>query len=176
MRSVWIVSAIGLLVLNALTLVPAAGDFHPYLSGASLAVALLLVVAILAKRDEKAQADATKLASAESMPILAAGNRADAEVVNFLAILQDKGRLIDFLMDDITAYDDAQVGAAARVIHQGCKAALQEHFKINRIREESEGSAVIVPTGFAADEYRFVGKISGSTPFSGTLVHRGWKA
>jgi len=124
-----------LLVLNALTLVPAAGAFVPYLSGASLAVALLLVVAILATRDEKAEAGATKLASAKSMPVVTAGNRADAEVVNFLAILQEKGRLVDFLMDDITAYDDAQVGAAARVIHQGCKAALQEHFKISRFEE-----------------------------------------
>ena len=38
-----------------------------------------------------------------------------------------EGRLIDFLMDDLTAYGDAQVGAAARVVHEGCKAVLQEH-------------------------------------------------
>ena len=176
MRSVWIASAIALLVLNALTLVPAAGAFHPYLSGASLVVALLLLVAILATRDEKGEAGATKLASAKSMPVVAAGNRADAEVVNFLAILQEKGRLIDFLMDDITAYGDAQVGAAARVIHQGCKAALQEHFKISPIRREAQGSIVEVAPGYAADEYRLVGKIRGEAPFSGTLVHRGWKA
>ena len=110
------------------------------------------------------------------MPVLAAGNRADAEVVSLLAILQQKGRLIDFLMDDITAYDDAQVGAAARIIHQGCKAALQEHFKISPIRREAEGSIVEVAPGYAADEYRLIGKIRGEAPFSGTLVHRGWKA
>ena len=32
-----------------------------------------------------------------------------------------------------------------------------------------------VPAGYSADEYRLVGKISGSAPFSGVLVHRGWK-
>ena len=32
-----------------------------------------------------------------------------------------------------------------------------------------------VPAGYSADEYRLVGKIAGSAPFSGVLVHRGWK-
>ena len=105
----------------------------------------------------------------------AATNQADAEVVSFLATLQERGRFVDFLMDDITAYGDAQVGAAARVVHEGCRAALQEHFGIRPVRDESEGSRVSVPAGYAADEYRLVGKISGEAPFSGTLVHRGWK-
>jgi hypothetical protein len=78
-------------------------------------------------------------------------------------------------MDDIGAYNDAQVGAAARVVHEGCKAALQEHFGIRPVRDEKEGSSVSVAAGYAADEYRLVGKISGEAPFSGTLVHRGWK-
>ena len=63
-------------------------------------------------------------------------DQAEAEIVSFLATLQEQGRLIDFLMDDITTYDDGQVGAAARVVHQGCKAALQEHFsELALIRE-----------------------------------------
>ena len=95
--------------------------------------------------------------------------------MSFLAALQEKGRLVDFLMDDLTAYADAQVGAAARVVHEGCRAVLQEHFAIRPVREENEGSAVTVAAGYAADEYRLVGKISGEAPFSGKLVHRGWK-
>jgi hypothetical protein len=31
---------------------------------------------------------------------------------------------VDFLMEDVTTYDDAQVGAAARVVHEGCQSAL----------------------------------------------------
>jgi hypothetical protein len=61
------------------------------------------------------------------------------------------------------------------VVHAGCKAALQEHFRIRPVREESEGSTVQVPAGYRADEYRLIGKISGSAPFSGMLVHHGWK-
>ena len=102
-------------------------------------------------------------------------SRADAEIVHFLAMLQEKGRLVDFLMDDINAYSDAQVGAAARVVHAGCKGVLQDHFSINPVRPEQEGSTVQVPAGYSADEYRLVGKIAGSAPFSGVLVHRGWK-
>ena len=34
---------------------------------------------------------------------------------------------------------------------------------------------VQVPAGYAPDEYRLVGKIAGQAPFSGVLVHRGWK-
>ena len=102
-------------------------------------------------------------------------SHADAEVVQFLGMLQEKGRLVDFLMDDINAYSDAQVGAAARVVHAGCKGVLQEYISISPVRTEPEGSTVQVPGGYSADEYRLVGRIAGSAPFSGVLVHRGWK-
>jgi hypothetical protein len=109
------------------------------------------------------------------MPLTTRANQADAEIVSFLAMLQAKGRLVDFLMDDINTHDDAQVGAAARVVHAGCKAALLEHFRISPVRAESEGSTVQVAAGYMPDEYRLLGKISGPAPFSGVLVHHGWK-
>jgi hypothetical protein len=174
MRSIWISSVVALLVLNALTLVPAIGPFYPYLSTASLVVALFLLVAILVPRQESAEPGGGKPESVKPIPA-PARNQADAEVVSFVALLQEKGRLVDFLMDDITAYNDAQVGAAARVVHEGCKAAFQEHFRICPIRGETEGSIVEVAAGYAADEYRLIGKLRGEAPFSGTLVHRGWK-
>jgi uncharacterized protein (DUF58 family) len=175
MRSVSAASVIVLLVLNALALLPAAGALRPYLSGASLVIALLLLVAILATSGKKAEPDHAKVEPAKRTPTPAGRNQAEAEVISFIAMLQEKGRLIDFLMDDITPFGDAQVGAAARVVHEGCKAALQEHFRIRPVREENEGSTVKVPAGFAGDEYRLIGKIKGEAPFSGTLVHRGWK-
>ena len=90
-------------------------------------------------------------------------------------LVLEKGRLVDFLMEDLTPYDDAQVGAAARVVHQGCRQVLQESFSITPITEAEEGSQVTVPAGYAADEYRIVGKLSGDPPFTGKLVHKGWK-
>src|SRR5947209_871202 len=128
MRLVSIMAVIALLALNAVALLPVAGAYRSYLSGASLAVALLLLVAMLAAR-EKSEPRRAKAEAARPMPAPAARNQAEAEVVSFLATLQDKGRLVDFLMDDITPFGDAQVGAAARVVHDGCRRALQEHFR-----------------------------------------------
>src|SRR5581483_11898321 len=48
-----------------------------------------------------------------------------AEPLRLLTLLQREGRLVDFLLEDIQAYDDAQVGAAVRDIHQKCQAALR---------------------------------------------------
>ena len=78
-------------------------------------------------------------------------------------------------MEDLTSYEDAQVAAAARIVHQGCRQVLQEHFKITAVSQAEEGSQVTVPTGYAADEYRLVGKVSGNPPFTGKLIHKGWK-
>ena len=91
------------------------------------------------------------------------------------ALLQEKGRLVDFLMEDTTSYEDSEVGAAARVIHQGCRQVLQEYFQISAISEGQEGSQVTVPAGYSADQYRLVGKLAGDPPFTGTLLHKGWK-
>jgi hypothetical protein len=174
LKVISITFCIALAALNALAMFPETSDFRVYLTGASLAIALGLLIASLLIRGEKAERE-SRTETARPVPVPAGGNRAEAEIVSFLAIFQERGRLIDFLMDDITTYDDAQVGAAARVVHQGCKAALQEHFRIGPIREESEGSSVTISAGYTADEYRLIGKINGPGPFSGTLLHHGWK-
>jgi hypothetical protein len=175
MRLLLILAAIAVPVLIALTLVPEAAAYHQHLTIAGLAVAFAVAVALLAGGGAKAERTPVKAEAAKPAPAPAAANQAEAEVVAFLALLQEKGRLVDFLMDDIAAYDNAQVGAAARVVHQGCRAALQEHLKIRPVREEVEGAKITVAAGYLADEYRLVGKIGGEPPFTGTLVHRGWK-
>jgi len=173
MRIVSIICCIALLTVNALSLFTESNLFHSYFAGASLFVALALLVIISVSRGERPEPP--KADAAKPMPVPATGNQAEAEIVSLLGLLQQRGRLVDFLMEDITSYDDAQVGAGARVVHQGCKAALREHFQIRSVREENEGSSVTIAVGYAADEYRLIGNIRGAGPFSGTLVHRGWK-
>ncbi len=182
------------LVLIGLTLVPSAGDYRPIFALGALVAALSVLVTIgVGWRDPRpsdrqarteGRAAASKpdgAGSAAVQPRLttpavpAVAGSGPADVVAFLAVLQDKGRLVDFLQDDIARYSDAQVGAAARVVHQGCKAVLNEYLAIVPVRAEAEGAQVTVARGYAADEYRFVGKISGQAPFSGILMHRGWK-
>ena len=117
-KTISIISCIALLALNALSLLTAASDLHLYFTGAFLAIALGLLVAILLVRGEGTGLE-SRTETAKPMPVPAASSQAEAEIVSFLATFQERGRLIDFLMDDITTYDDAQVGAAARVVHQG---------------------------------------------------------
>lgn len=93
-----------------------------------------------------------------------------------LGLLQKAARFIDFVKEDITAYSDADIGAAARVVHEGCNKAINEHFSLAPIRTEQEGSNITVPVGFDAAAIRLTGNIVGAAPFNGTLVHKGWRA
>ena len=161
--------------MSGAALVPAAEHIRAYLPEATLALAVLVLMLVLFFPRQKVPLPKPAAEPARPAPAQPEAGRRDAEIVHFLAMLQGKGRLVDFLMDDINAYSDAQVGAAARVVHAGCKGLLQEHFRISPIRTEPEGSTVQVPVGCSADEYRLVGRIAGSAPFSGVLVHRGWK-
>jgi hypothetical protein len=95
--------------------------------------------------------------------------------LQLLGLLQREGRLMDFLQEDMSAYTDAQVGAAARVVHDQCKRALDSHLKLERIRSEEEGSRVSVPKGFSPSEIRLLGNVSGDPPFNGALTHAGWR-
>lgn len=98
----------------------------------------------------------------------------EAEVVQFLSLLQEKGRFIDFLMEDVSGYADQQVGAAARVVHSGCARVLREHFAISSLADAAEGSSIAIEEGFAPQRYRLLGKV-GRAPYKGTIVHPGWR-
>jgi hypothetical protein len=100
--------------------------------------------------------------------------RPDA-ALQLLALLQRDARLIDFVGEELGAYDDAQIGAAARVVHEGCAKVLREHFSIVPVRSEAEGSRLTLPAGFDAASVRLTGNVVGQAPFTGSLSHRGWR-
>lgn len=100
----------------------------------------------------------------------------DTSHLRMLCYLQQTGRLIDFLKEDIASFSDAQVGAAVRKIHQDCAQVLEEFVTVRPLKEEKEGAVVHVPKGYNPTEIKVVGKVKGEPPFTGTLVHRGWKA
>ena len=76
--------------------------------------------------------------------------------LQLLGLLQREARLVDFVMEDMSAYSDADVGAAARVVHDQCKKAITAHVTLERVRSEPEGNRVTVPAGFSASELRLV--------------------
>ena len=96
--------------------------------------------------------------------------------LQLLGLLQQEGRLVDFLEEDVAQYSDAEIGAAVRVVHEGCRKALHEHLTLQPIRQEAEGSRVTLEPGFDAAAMRPTGNLVGEPPFTGTLAHRGWRA
>ncbi len=96
--------------------------------------------------------------------------------LQLLSLFQREARLIDFTQENLSGYSDADIGAAARVVHEGCSRVLREHFTIDAVRSEAEGSRVTLPEGFDASAVRLTGNVVGKAPFTGTLSHRGWRA
>lgn len=107
-------------------------------------------------------------------PVVLKESTPDA-ALQLLGLLQKEARFIDFIKEDITAFGDADIGIAARVVHEGCNKAINEHFTLASVRNEQEGSKITLQDGFDAAAVRLTGNIVGKAPFSGTLVHKGWK-
>lgn len=95
--------------------------------------------------------------------------------LQLLGLLQREARFVDFIQEDIAVYADAEVGAAARLVHDGCRKVLSDNFTIQPIREEAEGSRVTLPEGFDAARIRITGNVVGQPPFHGSITHRGWQ-
>ncbi len=98
----------------------------------------------------------------------------DAAVLQFLGRLQEKGRLVDFIMDDMTPYADEQVGAAARIVHQGCQEVISEFFRIEPLHDGAEEENITLAQGYDSFAYRLIGSVPEHPPYTGTLLHRGW--
>jgi hypothetical protein len=92
-----------------------------------------------------------------------------------LAVLQRDGRLVDFLEEDIDAYTDAQIGAAVRDIHRGCRKSLRDYLTLEPVLAASEEERVTVPADFDPAAIRLIGNVNGAPPFQGTLKHHGWR-
>jgi hypothetical protein len=92
-----------------------------------------------------------------------------------LALLQRDGRLLDFLMEDLGSYADAQVGAAVRDVHAGCRLVLTRYLSIKPVMEEGEGDVVMIDRGADPARIKVVGNVAGQPPYRGVLRHRGWE-
>lgn len=145
-------------------------------------VALLAIVIAIVKKGAPAQAAAQPAApaapaavqvKAEPAPALKATEPESA--LQLLSLLQQEARLIDFLNEDVKAFSDAEVGAAARVVHEGGKKVLNDYFTLQPVRSENEESRVTLPAGYDAASVRLTGNVVGQAPFNGTLIHRGWQ-
>jgi hypothetical protein len=95
--------------------------------------------------------------------------------VQMLALLQRDGQLVDFLAENISAYPDAQIGAAARTIHDNCRQVLDQYVKLEPILNFDEDQPVTVPAGFDLAAIKLIGNVAGEPPVRGVLRHKGWR-
>lgn len=93
-----------------------------------------------------------------------------------LSILQREGRLMDFFDEDLSRYEDAQIGAAVRSIQEDCKKAVKKYIDPKPVLAGSEGDTITIETGFDIDAINLVGNVAGDPPFNGVIKHPGWKA
>jgi hypothetical protein len=92
-----------------------------------------------------------------------------------LALLQREGRFVDFVRDSVDGASDADIGAAAREVHRGCRKVLDQHLSFEPVMPGAEEEKVNVPKGFDPSEIRLIGEAKGEPPYRGTLRHHGWR-
>lgn len=185
-----------------LSLIPVTFDlYHALLAGTVLVLALVLIIVLLVVIFSLL----SKLRKAGQQPMAAGQATAQPEVkiiekivekpiirsapepvvlreatpdaaLQLLSLLQKEARFVDFIKEDITAYNDTDIGIAARVVHEGCRKVLSEHFTVTPVRQEQESSKITLQKGFDPEMVRITGNIVGQAPFTGTLVHKGWQA
>jgi len=96
--------------------------------------------------------------------------------VQILGILQRDSRLIDFLMEDISAYSDEQVGAAVRSLHDQSRDSLNRYLRLAPVIDGVEGTFTKIDSSDPSS-VKLLGNVpvSGKAP-GGLLRHKGWRA
>jgi hypothetical protein len=111
----------------------------------------------------------------EKADLSAAGlPKAEPTAAQMLAVLQRDGRLVDFLMEDVAPFSDAQIGAAVRNVHAGCRDAVARYLTLEPVLASEEGARITIEPGTSAARVKVLGNVAGQPPFSGVVRHRGW--
>ena len=179
-----------------LNLIPSTLDIV-HVGLAALAALLLLLSILLAVISAFALSRRSRAVPAPAQPVNAPAVVAPAPVVTrpveptqptvvkeatpeaalqLLGLLQQEARFLDFVQENIAGHGDADIGAAVRVVHEGCRKVLKQHLDLEPVRTEAENSRITLPKGYDAGAVRVSGNIVGEPPFTGTLIHRGWRA
>ncbi len=98
------------------------------------------------------------------------------EPLRLLSLLQgDGGRLLDFVLEDIAAATDDQIGAGVRELHRKWQQVIKEHLTLEPVLRGEEEQTIEVPAGFDPSAIRLTGNVTGNPPFRGVLKHHGWR-
>ncbi|MFH0996546.1 MAG: DUF2760 domain-containing protein [Pseudomonadota bacterium] len=108
-------------------------------------------------------------------------NRLDREqqdgrlFIHLLSMFQREGRLLDFFSENLDGYEDAQIGAAVRSIHENCNKVTLKYLSLRPVLDQEEGQTITLQKGFDTAAVKLVGNVAGEPPFTGVIRHKGWK-
>jgi hypothetical protein len=117
----------------------------------------------------------TKAAAGSDEELKSQQTRQQRLYLHLLSVLQRQGRLVDFLFEDLEGYEDAQIGAAVRGIHESCQKVVAKNLSLAAVIDGAEGQEVTVEKGFDPAAVKLTGNVTGEPPFKGILRHRGWR-
>lgn len=103
-------------------------------------------------------------------------NRERRLFVHLLGRLQREGRLMDFLSEDLDDYEDAQIGAAVRSVHAGCRRVVDRLLAPRPVMAEAEETAVTLAADYDPKAITLSGRVGDTPPFAGVVRHPGWRA
>jgi len=95
--------------------------------------------------------------------------------LQILGIMQRDSRIIDFLMEDISSYEDDQVGAAVRAMQTAARDALVRYVSLAPVIDGVEGTFTKPPSNDPS-VVKYLGNVPAAGATGGTLRHRGWRA
>lgn len=175
------IAALAACVLSALTFLPAdtlPATAGPYLNGGVILLTLFIAwqgfATMRSRQEPTAPAVQPPPPAATPKPVKPEPTQT-GEALILLSLLQEKGRFLDYVTEDITAFNDAQVAAASRVVHQGCSAVIKECLALSPTHEGKEGDRITLDKSFDPNRYRLLGKVPQEPPYQGVVVHRGWQ-
>ncbi|WP_051327799.1 DUF2760 domain-containing protein [Desulfatirhabdium butyrativorans] len=112
----------------------------------------------------------------EEKPIPARDPDIDKRLFLYLVgMLQREGRLLDFFNENLEDYEDAQIGAAVRNIHENCRKIVDRYLPLQPVVSQEEGEAITLQANFDAAAIKLVGQVGDHPPFTGVVRHRGWR-
>jgi len=112
-------------------------------------------------------------AAAPAAPAAPAVKTSDG-ALQILAIMQRDARLVDFLMEDISGYQDDQIGAAVRELHDQCRDSIGRYVTLQPVIDGVEGTFAKAPSS-DPNVVKFIGNVPAKPPAGGTLRHKGWR-
>ncbi|MBL8528316.1 MAG: DUF2760 domain-containing protein [Burkholderiales bacterium] len=176
-----LIAALAACLLSALNFLPA--DTLPASSGSYLNAGVILLTLFIAWQSVVASRSRQEPSTpaVQPPPPVAPPKPAKpeptqtGEALILLSLLQEKGRFLDYVTEDITAFNDAQVAAASRVVHQGCSAVIKECLALSPTHEGKEGDRITLDKSSDPNRYRLLGKVPQEPPYQGVVVHRGWQ-